>query len=524
MNDHYEHPGVGGELGNEATTHVEHRGGEYCAAERERIELANQPSIIALRARIASLQEVATDLEGRIWLAPPPGAEHERKRKAWFYWAITAILSTAGFVFAVIAFEPFQLGWKAWLYCAGIAVMTPFLVERCHELWANPRLVKAITAAACVATLTSGMILAVIRGDLLTEQLSHTNPVATIEAGTPTEQTQNTFYERTLGHLRLVMALLAFALEVGAGIALHEARRWSRIGEDGIALRAHLTQVHNQMIEHAHNLRVLENEGVMFERQFRRDFSRSLLNGAVRFAARNLPLLIVSCALLMSTRAFAVDHVDLVVFLDLSASEAAKDGASRSEFQKNIDGVTSVLAALPAGSRVTIYGVTSDTFGKPYPLLTAQLTDDEGYFKERLAKGRAELVRAWQERSRQLQPTFPHTDLLGAFLLASQQFAETKKGYRKVLVVFSDMRQSTPLLDLEHGGTIYERSEALRRAEQECPADLHGIEIYALGVDANGVSLGDWRALQEFWLEYLRQAGANAQDYSILRELPNWRE
>jgi hypothetical protein len=278
------------------------------------------------------------------------------------------------------------------------------------------------------------------------------------------------------------------------------------------------------MIEHAHALIVLENEGVIFERQFRRDFSRSLLNGAVRFAARNLPLLILGLALLTPTRVFAADHVDVVVFLDLSASEAAKDGASRSEFQKNIDGVGRVLASMPAGSRVTIYGVTSDTFGKPYPLLTAQLSDDEGYFKERLTKGRAELVRAWQERSRKLQPTFPHTDLLGAFLLASQQFAATEEGYRKVLIIFSDMRQSTQLFDLEHGGTLYKKGEALRWAEHECPADLHGVEIYALGVDASGVSFGYWRALQEFWREYLKQTGATVQEYSILRGIRTWTE
>lgn len=71
---------------------------------------------------------------------------------------------------------------------------------------------------------------------------------------------------------------------------------------------------------------------------------------------------------------------------------------------------------------------------------------------------------------------------------------------------------------------IPKKSDALRRAQSECPADLRGVQTYALGVDASGVSFGYWRALQEFWLEYFRQAGANVQDYSILRGVRKWTE
>jgi hypothetical protein len=68
------------------------------------------------------------------------------------------------------------------------------------------------------------------------------------------------------------------------------------------------------------------------------------------------------------------------------------------------------------------------------------------------------------------------------------------------------VRQSTPLLDLEQGGTVYKKSEALRGTHTECPAHLHGVEIYALGVDASEVSSDYWRALEEFWLQFFRQA------------------
>jgi hypothetical protein len=75
------------------------------------------------------------------------------------------------------------------------------------------------------------------------------------------------------------------------------------------------------------------------------------------------------------------------------------------------------------------------------------LDEDEGYFKERLAKGHAELVRTWQEQSSRLTAQFPKTDLLGALLVAAQVFDHPPRDRKEVLMIFSDMRQATSVLD-----------------------------------------------------------------------------
>ena len=160
-------------------------------------------------------------------------------------------------------------------------------------------------------------------------------------------------------------------------------------------------------------------------------------------------MIVLAFALFAQARAVTTDHLNVVVLVDLSVSIDTKDQDGKTEFQKNIDGVTRVLASLPAGSRVCIFGITNDSFGRPYPLLTAHLPDDEGYFKERLARGRAEVIRAWRERAAQLQPQFTQTDLLGAMFIASQSFEQAPPTARKLLIVFSDMRQSTAELDFE---------------------------------------------------------------------------
>ncbi len=104
-----------------------------------------------------------------------------------------------------------------------------------------------------------------------------------------------------------------------------------------------------------------------------------------------------------------------------------------------MQGVRSTVAALPAGAKVTVVGITEDSFAAPYIILTAQLTGDEGYFKERLASGHAALMHAWQERSARLAPSCPETDILGALFVASGVFQESGGDHRQVAPVLFAM-------------------------------------------------------------------------------------
>jgi hypothetical protein len=304
------------------------------------------------------------------------------------------------------------------------------------------------------------------------------------------------------------------------GVALYEARRWSGTGEDGTVLRERLIALQNEMIELGHELWHLQNEGEIFEKQFWRDFYRSLLNGVKRGAVQKLTVIILTLALFAQAHAVATDHLNAVVLIDLSVSIDTKDHDGKTEFQKNIDGVTRVLASLPAGSHVSIFGITNDSFGRPYPLLTAHLADEEGYFKERLAKGRAEVIRAWQRRAAQLQPQFTQTDLMGATFIVSQSLEQAPPAARKLLIIFSDMRQATAELDLER--LAVNNTDALlnKATHGSGEPDLSGVEVYALGVDAAGITYDRWRGIRNFWTEYFRKAGASPEAYSVLRDLP----
>lgn len=511
---------VGGELGAEVATHVDRHGERFCTAERQRIEAANRPKVMALRAKLAVLKEVEEWIKERIHKAPPAGDLRARKRRALLHYAMLAVLTAAAFVFAVLAFEPFRLGWKSWLYCVGIAVVTPFLVDLILERWASQKLVTMLTTIAGVVALASLMLLAVVRGDIFMQQAaSSISPVVVAGDAPATTGATTDFYGHTLPLLRIIMALLSLAIEVGAGIALYEARRCGAVGEDITALQRELGDVRESMIVHGHELLTVENEGETFEHEFWRDFYRSVINGAREGGKRTLFVLFLCLALFGHDRAYAAEHLNLVMVLDLSKSEAATGHDGKTEFTKNVESVTSILATVPAGTSVTVLGITDDSFGAPYVLLKAQLSTDEGYFHERLAKGRAALVQVWKDRSARLAPNCKQTDILGALLVASEVF-HASEGGRKVLIMLSDMRQDTGALDLEHG-PMADPSMMLRQiTSKRLRASLNAVDVYALGVDAAGVDVEYWTRLRDFWTEYLKEAGATLRGYSVLREVP----
>ena len=187
--------GVGAVFGTEVADHVDRHSAGYCVSERQRIEAVNRPAVLALRARLGHLQERERDLERRLYQAPPPGEFRLRRRKAIVRCVIAALLTVAAFIFAVLAFDPYQLGWKAWLYCLGISIVTPYLVDCVLERWASPRIVNTVATAACAVAVVSAVLLGEIRGDLLAQQMQ-SSPSAVVQgdnAPNPPPPAENTF-------------------------------------------------------------------------------------------------------------------------------------------------------------------------------------------------------------------------------------------------------------------------------------------------------------------------------------------
>jgi hypothetical protein len=516
---------IGQTLGFEGVGSVVSKVEEYCAYEERRITLKNEPRILSLRAEIAILQDEECTLEERLKYAQPPCDFRNRRRKAAYYWTVAVLLVLAAFVFSLLAFDPYRLGWKSYLYCLGIAVVTPFLIEEVFERWNLAGLVKTLATIAGIAALLSLISLAVIRGDLLAHEIDSSNQTAVTDdtdASTPQEP-QNDFYRETGALLRLAMALLAVAMELGAGLALHKAwRTTENSGEDWKELRKELRDVRGQMVTLATEMTLLQNEPTIFVARFWRNFYHAMLTHTVRNAMTKL-LLGFLILLLPGLHGYAdaQEQTAIVAAIDLSQSVAGVGPDSRSDFEKNVASVTRLLAQVPVSSRVVVLGITDKSFSEPYILLSARVSDDPGYFGEKLQAAHRQLIALWKHRCGQLQPNFSHTDILGALLTAEHIFSESPQASRKMLVIFSDMRHSTAELDFESASSAPSFTQLKKQSNTVPIAVLKGVEVYALGVDGAGKPIDYWQSLRAFWSKYFESAGAALRRYSVLRDLPS---
>src|ERR1700734_175227 len=119
---------VGWHLGTAGVEKIVENVEKYCSCEERRINLANRGSILRSKAELSFLLVEERRLADRLRNEPPAGDLRHLRRRAIYYWTITAVLTVAGFALTLLAFDPFRLGWKAWVYCVGIAIVTPFLV------------------------------------------------------------------------------------------------------------------------------------------------------------------------------------------------------------------------------------------------------------------------------------------------------------------------------------------------------------------------------------------------------------
>jgi len=511
---------VGEQLGIEGFDQFIERAEAVCDFECQRIELVNQPLITTMKAEYASELERGNELKVRVYQASPPHEHRARRRRIIYCWSVAAVLIVAGFVLSQLTLEPFQLGLKSLFYCLGIAISVPYLVETMLDRLASEKLVRVLVTVSSIAALISLMTLAVIRGELLAKHTQEDSTAVVIDGEElQTNQGRASFYDDTVPLLQIVMVLLAFSMEVGAGIALHEAERVSaNLGESYEELQRARAGVQAKLAELVREIMALQSEPAVFVTKFWRDFHWAVLKRSIGNAAKVFLVGLLFILFLSTPGTEAQQRVELVVLIDLSRSVGANGPDDRSEFQKNVAAVSQVLRRVPAGAHVTILGITDDSFAQPYFLLRATVAPEAGYFGEKLASARQRLETSWKTRSRDLAPSFPGTDLFGAFLVASQIFQEAGAGKRDVLVVFSDMWQETRELKFGRmtGGCARGTMEKVRA--QKLLANLKDADVEVLGTDSPGRNKAEWACVRDFWMKYLAEAGAKSREYSVTRE------
>jgi hypothetical protein len=309
---------VGGQGVEKLVTDAE----RICTHEARRITLENESAIIRLQAEGSIQLSEERRIAELLAFAPPSG---DRRKLFWrrlYYWAVVVILAVTGFFSTLLSFAPFQLGWMSWLISGGMTVLTPFLVDRLLENPGMEKALKVLTGIAAVASLASLMLLALIRGDILAQQIRESEASAVVIDGAETQPASpNTFYDRATILLCAALLLMAFATETGGGLVLHEAWRSSADdSENWEQLRRELIAVRWRMAEIASEITMLRNAPDIFAARFWRDFYRALLLNATRSAITKLLIVFFSFVVLAAPRARAEDRLNLVIAIDLTRS------------------------------------------------------------------------------------------------------------------------------------------------------------------------------------------------------------
>jgi hypothetical protein len=260
MNPKFDPKQIGEQLGREGIGNMVTNIEEYCTHEVRRIQLVNEARIVALHAESVLLLEEEKSLKEQLRRAPRPIMERGRIGRRIYAWVVVVVLALAGFIFSVVALDPFRLGRKAYPYCLGMAIVTVFLIDLVLEKFDSEKLVKSIAAIACACALGSMALLAVIRGDILAQELSAVRAVVVLDEDTPAPP-QSDFYEKTLPLLQIVMGLLAVAMDLGAGLALKEAwRTGADSGKNWEPLQQRLMIVRRRMLALTEEAVALRNE------------------------------------------------------------------------------------------------------------------------------------------------------------------------------------------------------------------------------------------------------------------------
>jgi hypothetical protein len=510
---------------------IEH-GEQICRCEVRRTELENSAAVLEAQAELSVRHDERERHQAVLRNAADSG--QNPMLKCLLLIAIAIILGMAGFASAHLALAPFGLGWYEWPFSAGVGIICAVLTHMFLEEFASGRIVKAVVATTLVVGLTGILVLAQIRADifiLLLKGAAAGAPEGGGGAISAADAAQ--FYQSSANKLRLFLGLLAIALEIGTGLIAWEAGRLNLASQD-VVRRAEqrLAELDEEMPRIVRRIRELQNAPQIVEAEFRRDFYRGLLlqeppRAVTRIGPIALALLAGLIFWVCAARAETPkppSPPSVVEVIDLSKSDVVSTHTSDTH-KDNIDAAAKTIVNLPAGAKFTVIGMTAASFSRPLILLSGHLPLDPGMFRfiNRVAAAKDKYADELRHAASAIQADAQTTDVFGSFLVAADLLRQSS-AHRRILLPFSDMRQSAPPVNIENVQVV-PVAAALKTAEAaHLIADLKGVEVYVYGVHAAYKDVAYWRSLREFWAAYFTKAGAHLKVFSMLPGVPDFTE
>lgn len=450
-------------------------------------------------------------------------------RTGWALFGVCVLLWGINFGFVLWSLEPFGWGSKAYLFAVGATITFGILCERIfsdlkrllpERYYVVTRLYLLVGGA--VASLLMGLYLTDIRADISSVALI--SEQATEVAGEQYEQTVSDFYTGSSYKLLIGLILFTISIETVAGILLHlgvdKIRTNTPIYDAIIRIKKirndlNVIAVENKRLEGAHE--VFENQFLHGVALAEAELKDNEENGEEYQAKRLIWRLVIFIIVLIVIFIAVTARADTsVIAIDLSQSSDHTDYVGTSEFEKNKKAVGDFISRIDAGLKLYVIGITEDSLGKPYYILTARTTDDPGYFKEKIRRDKRKILHNWQNIEGNLKPSAHSTDIFGAIYLAETILKINPSGVKE-LIIFSDMR-NTEGINLSSLKDIETQVAELSHKRMRIP-DLNGVKVSIYGVHNKGNSDEYRNKLMGFWRDFITKANAELVVYTSMREV-----
>lgn len=493
---------------------------EICLRRKQSLELSQDPHLdrLSLKAKDLTEQEAEASREVATNGNPPP------IKKGWIFACWGIALFIASFAALCVSLEPFRWGIWTYIISLGAAIATTVVVHLfLTHLEKKDTIKLRISAVFLAMVLILHFAFGIQRVMILKRKAEYASQDSVIvkDASQTTPDSPQTGNNQFYRFMFIALPLLGILFELGAGMSIHAAIEI--IYHDGRIARQRLALIRRQMMGVTSEFKYRQNLPRIYEEEFSAGARQAVteIDQTQDSQANWITIALVIILLLCIAAAFAVadesssNKTNVLILLDLSKSRDRKGYDGQSDFEKDNASIVQLLGAIPAGSRVTIIGITQNSFASPYILLDAQIASDPGYLDEYLIAARRKLVAAWKQNSQRLKPTSETTDLFGAVAVASQL---RKSNSRTVLIILSDMQQDdNENFDFDKAKTI-SPNYVTKAEKQGLIAQLRGMEVFCLGATAGQKSLLYWKSLQEFWKEYFKKTGAYLKTFSISRD------
>jgi len=446
--------------------------------------------------------------------------------------AACVLLWAGHFSFILWTFEPFGWDAKAYLIAFGVTVTIGILCERIFSdlerlmpkrYYLTIRLYVAIVGVT--ASILLGIYLAVIRADLSSLTFM-TQEVGASSSSQSYEATVAQFYKDSFPKLLIALILFTIAIDIVTGLLLNLVLRktnkyrpvYNQIHElTRIRQALSNIEVDNKRLEDAHE--VYKNqflEGISIAEAELEDWEKNKKEYRAKALIRNS--LIVFTILILLFLAVNAMATTTVIALDLSKSVDHKDYVGTSEFGKNKQAISAFLHNIDVDSSIYILGITENSLGRPYHILTAKTSSKPGYFNELISRDKRKIQQEWMDLEGNLKPNAGATDIIGALYLA-EAILKTSHSAPQNLLFFSDMRNTVGINLSDASQSSFTLTE-LSSSNMRIP-DLSGVNVYVYGAHNGVYTENNWNKLMTFWREFFEKANANLIVYSRMREVSN---